>query len=348
MESKEIGHIDFCSKAFSEKLAGLDVDSLQISGYPKIYLKYLIKHREYYIEIYKDIFKKIFKNTYLKAEEIVFIDYGTGNGLLAMFASLLNFNRIVAIDVDEDFIATAKQTADAIGFKQIIFINGSEDVLCQIDSNGINMVLAGTDVIEHIYNLDVFLTYLNKANKILLALFTTASNPLNPRIVRRLKKQQISDELYGGTSSDRSLFGNDHISFLSSRESIIRKNFPEIGTDEVKILAKVSRGLRKDDIIEMVHRFLSNNIYMSAIEHPTNTCDPETGSWSERLIELPEYKDLFNRYGFSLKIVNGFYDSFNGGRIVRFIISTLNKGIYCFPALGVFAAPYILLIAKKR
>ena len=78
------------------------------------------------------------------------------------------------------------------------------------------------------------------------------------------------------------------------------------------------------------------------ISHPTNTCDPITGSWTERLLSFEEYKELYNINGFDIEIKPGLYN--NHQKIIKsFLISIINFSIRTLPLWGFYISPLIIL-----
>lgn len=333
---------------FLQRLYSLDQKDISFAGYSKEYLSYLIKYKEHYVSIYQQIIEIVLKNAESQLSDIVFVDFGTGNGLLAMFARLLPFHRVVAIDLDKEFVAAAGETANLLSIDGIEFIHGGEDCLTQFETDGKKVVIVGTDVIEHIYDLTVFFKSLIKIPNLILTIFTTASNPANPSIVKSLMTLQRKEELTGGDSADRALFGYAHKSFLELRKEIISDLRPSMEVKLIDQLAKLSRGLKKDDIEKLLLVYEKNGVLPKEISHPTNTCHPYTGSWSERLIDLEDYEKLYDSNGLKFIVINGFYDSHKGGFLRRVVIRLLNYAMGIIPASGRKVAPFIFLIGVKK
>ena len=99
-----------------------------------------------------------------------------------------------------------------------------------------------------------------------------------------------------------------HPSFLSMRRLIIRSAAPELNTENVDKLALITRGL-KEKIYGKPSAGCCMKVRPHTPVHPTNTCNPETGSWTERLLTKEEYNSLYVRAGFDLTMYNGFYDT---------------------------------------
>jgi hypothetical protein len=78
------------------------------------------------------------------------------------------------------------------------------------------------------------------------------------------------------------------------------------------------------------------------------TCDPVTGSWSERLLSFEEYKLLYHTNGFSLSIKNGFYNTHQSNFLKKTAVLFVNTLSKFFPVLGKRFSPFITLIGKKE
>lgn len=348
MKTEIAYQLETAAQRFRQKLEALDVNTLSVEGYPKSYFLYLLVHRKHYIELYVQVLQKLLFASKKLPEDLILIDYGCGNGFLSFLGAFAGFSKIVSIDTDVEFLKSAQVTASVLGLKEIEFIHANEETFDGLISIKQPAVLAATDVIEHIYNLDLFFLKLKKIEKIRSILFTTASNPKNPFIVKRYHHLHLKEELQGGNANDRNLFGDAHASFLELRQKIIIEHFPFFVPERFTSLAKATRGLRRDDIIKHTQKFLQTGVLTNAITHPTNTCHPETGSWAERLMEIDELKILFQKNEFELKISNGFYDSNKGSIVRRCCISVLNAIIRNTTDLGIRLAPFIFLEGNRK
>jgi hypothetical protein len=178
----------------------------------------------------------------------------------------------------------------------------------------------------------------------MISVFTTGSNPENYFKARQLMKLQLRDELIGGNTDDALLFGHEaHESYLKIRENIIRNIAPELEENTILTLAKLTRGNNRNDIIIAVKNYQSNHELPQLIDHPTNTCHPETGSWTERLMPISTYKSIFQQHRFSLHISAGFYNQYQSG-IKGICLQVLNKILWIF---GLRLAPFIFLTGKN-
>ncbi|MBS4064978.1 MAG: 50S ribosomal protein L11 methyltransferase [Chitinophagaceae bacterium] len=336
------------ARRFHDLLESLNVDRLTIDEYPKFYLRYLLQHKEHYIDLYTKVLLKLLNISGKQPHELVLVDYGTGNGLLAMLGAVTGFSKVIAVDADPVFLKAAQLTAEALAMKGIEFVQSTEENMDEWISLEQPAVLAGTDVIEHIYNLELFFQQLYHITNIEALVFTTASNPENPFIARKYKRMHLKEELIGGDVDDRKLFGDAHASFLSIRKKMIREYQPQLNDDVLNQLATATRGLKRKDIEKFVEAYMQNGIMGTVISHPTNTCDPETGSWAERMMAFKEFQTLFHKNGFQLQVSKGFYDRYKGNNIKRIIITTLNAFVKHVPYFGMKLSPFVFLEGKRK
>ena len=330
----------------SFELLLLQVNPINISDeiYCRKYLNHLLQHKRYYLNIYASVFDNLLSNTNLKKEEITLIDFGAGNGLLGLFAKYCGFRKVIINDVDKSFIEAAKNLSAQLEIPIHAFICGDIPELNSYCVNDKPDAIIGTDVIEHIYNLQDFFSNIRQINPDIVSVFTTSANPENYFKVRQLKRLQLKDEFLGGTPDDFDLFGSEaHESFFKMRKSIIINIAPALNEDVVEKLTTATRGLNKTDIIKFVKIFQSENIFPEAISHNTNTCNPLTGSWTERILSIVEYQNIYTANNFSLIVYQGYYNEFKKG-LKKILFMLLNKFTSIF---GIRFAPFIILVGKK-
>lgn len=322
---------------FEKKLECINLDDISTESYCKEYLSYLLVHKKYYLSVYVDLLNKLLKQSFQGKKELILLDYGAGNGLLGIFAKYCGFKKVFLADINVSFVKASKKLSQQLNIDG--FISGDIAVVrSSLNAHSINSVV-GTDVIEHIYDLHDFFLQLKEINPFITSVFTTASNPQNYFKVKALKKMQLKDELEGGKPEDHILFGNAHEPFFEMRRQIIEEKYADLEPAKVSELAKLTRGMIKPDMLQAIDKYTETG----ALPKPakgTNTCHPLIGSWSERILSLKEYRNIYKAAGFDIKFYSGFYD------VNRKSIKTTAKKIanYFIPVFGNRIAPYVIIV----
>jgi 2-polyprenyl-3-methyl-5-hydroxy-6-metoxy-1,4-benzoquinol methylase len=305
-----------------------------------------LQHKKYYLAIYADVLQKLAQHSAQKKTAIELVDFGAGNGLLGIFAKFCGFNKVFINDIDMKFVDAAKSLAIQLEISINGFITGDIDSVENYLQNEKPTAIIGTDVIEHIYDLDHFFSVVRKINPSMVSVLTTASNPENYFKTRMLKKIQLKDELEGGTTDEHALFGeHSHEPFLKIREQIIGKHGEGLSSLKITELAKATRGLNTPDILGALQQYKLSGKMPVPPFHPTNTCNPLNGSWTERILSLEEYISLYAAAGFTCKFYAGFYNDLEGNVAERFVKKMLNAAI---TTVGKKISPYIVIVGEKK
>lgn len=310
-----------------EQIAQTDFGSGAISDRSRNYLNRNIESLRYYARIYAVCLKDI-----PEVSNTVLVDYGGGCAFLSQFAKCLGVAKVIYVDINPESVQTAEELKRVLGIGPDVLVHGdSRDLKAWcIDNNVVPDCLVSVDVIEHIYDLGAFFGDLLSVNPSMKMVFTTASNPCNGLKVRELRKVMLADEQGRG----------DEKGFYAQRCDFIRQRFPQLAENKLEYWARNTRGLTFGDIEKAVAEKRPN----TAIDR-YNTCDPATGSWTERVLPLSEYKRLFSKYKRILRVENGFYDT-NRTQPQKAFRALLNGIIRLFPHLGRCIAPFIILKTK--
>lgn len=326
--------------SFAELLNQVSLQDQDMGDYSKRYLQYLLRHRIYFLHIYAHVLEKAVEKSGKEIKEMSLLDYGAGNGLLGMFAKYCGFQKVFLCDTADSFMKAAVHTAKQLNISlDGVVIGELQQFIRQFPGERLDIVV-GTDVIEHIYNLDSFFKELQGINPFMISVFSTASNPDNFLKLKKLRKMQLKDELVGGDPSDFELAGEEaHPAHFEIRRKIILDNAAGLSTKEVHTLAQLTRGKNKEDIDKVVRAFKTTGKLPPAPDDAWNTCHPITGSWSERVLSIDTYSSLYQGAGFCLELSNGFYDSFSNSpkKVFNFFRNILMK------IMGKKIAPFITL-----
>lgn len=140
--------------------------------------------------------------------------------------------------------------------------------------------------------------------------------------------------------------------FRSVRRDIISECAPHLSDTDVEGLIAATRGLRKEDIEKCVRQFETTMKMPAGPEHPTNTCDPLTGSWQERLLDVPAVSRTLETCGFKVKVMGGYYGGTTSKPAVKAAkkaaADVLNHGISLLGRQGTRLAPCFMFHAARR
>lgn len=340
-------HIDSASQRVREKLSALNLKETGISEYNQKYMGQYITNYPFYYGLYKQLFLIAVNELKLPIEKSVFVDYGGGCGILSLLAKEIGFQRVVYNDIYDVSLNDAKLISEAINIRIDNFVLGDINELVdaitqeQLKPN----LICSFDVLEHIYNLEEWFSSLSKIGNSFSLVFMTSANSYNPFIRKRLMKVQRKAE-YEETTEYWGMKKRDtRISFLLARKKIINDVLPNTDEESLNLLAKQTRGLNQKDIIKVIEEYKATSSISYTIKHPTNTCDPYTGNWSENLINIPSLKSLLNKLGFKTEVVGGLY-SHSNNRKLNIAKDILNLIIRRNSKLSLYLSPVYILKAK--
>ncbi|GBU06931.1 hypothetical protein AwDysgo_02620 [Bacteroidales bacterium] len=307
----------------------IDFNSMPISEYNKQYIDSLLPNLQYYFQIYSAAIKDL-----LPAKEggVLIVDYGGGHGFFSLFLKCLGFD-VVYCDYNPLSVHTAMLIKQELGFGPDHIVEGdSAALLAYCSANKLKVqYLAATDLIEHVYDLNIFFSDLSKLNPHLEMIFTTGSNPCNSTKSARLRKMMLEME---------------REYFLPMRQEYISKKNTNLNSDDILTIAKFTRGLTYEDIDKYIAIYAEDSRLPVATKDPYNTCDPASGNWMERILPLEAYRQILGQYGFEVQFKKGFYNEQRSNIFLSILVKALNIGIGILPFYGLNFAPYLVLLIK--
>ena len=336
-------------RQFKVKLDSLSIESLTISDYNKTYLSKYKSNFNFYMDLYGQLLLKALERLKNPVADAVFIDYGGGCGILSYLAKEIGFKTVIYNDIYNISVEDAKKISRSLNLKIDHFVHGNIDSLINyLNINDISVdLICSFDVLEHIYDLESWVMKLKTINGRFNLLFMTAANPKNPFIRKRLQKLQLQAEHVGLVKTKGWKNADLNTSFLKARKMIINHHFPSLSQEKVTLLATGTRGLKESDIIEVVQYYLESGKLNYNIQHPTNTCDPYTGNWTEHLIDLQWLQKLATQNQLHATIVNSRY-AYSQNKLFNIPKFLLNFVLKITGPNNLFFSPTYTLIIEKR
>ena len=327
-----------------QKLKELNLDSINISAYNKKYLSNYINNYALFMSLYEQLMNKAIKRLSMPIEEATFIDYGGGCGILSFLAKEAGFKIIVYNDIYEVSVNDAQAISQALKIKIDYFITGDIEELIH-ETHRLNLqpdLICSFDVWEHIYNWKLWIEKVLELNGNFSLLFMTSANSANPFVKRKIKKIQLQTEYEGFNKNEGWKDIDLHTAFFTERKKIISDAFPQLNKIDVALLAKKSRGLMKAGIEKLAADFLETKKIDYHFNHPTNTCDPYTGIWTENLISIKEIKNFAKEKNLRIDITNALY-GYSQSKIQNTIKYVLNVFMKFSGKHNLFFSPVYVL-----
>lgn len=329
----------------AEELSALQISTMGLSNYSLNAYKHVSVAKEYYLEIYAQSLELAAEISGVKLSELILVDYGGGHGLFSIYAKLMGVMQVVYVDNNPDSVFAAKAFEEKLGTGADVHITGdARDLQAWCKTEGVTPhAVVGIDVIEHIYVLDDFFSALHSISHEMAMVFTTASTPYNRRVVKRLHKVMVVDEMGDAT----------HKGFRNMRRRYIAERHPNLSLKQQNYWAKNTRGLIYKDV-ELAVENQNPNLLLD----PYNTCDPETGSWTERILPISDYRQLLAPYNWSLAVLPGLYNEHRKGPkawLSKLVNKHIRRGFIMQPRTkkgrracnkALKRAPFIYLVVK--
>jgi 2-polyprenyl-3-methyl-5-hydroxy-6-metoxy-1,4-benzoquinol methylase len=331
----EKDNLSFLSTAWAKRLRVIDYDSLPISDYNKRYIRSIRPALDYYMCIFAHCLRWGIRSAGSEPSALTLIDYGGGSGFLSLLAKEAGFKQVIYIDRNPLSVETVQVLKQQTGTGPDVILVGDSDALASYcRTQGIYpQLLIATDLIEHVYNLADFFADLCTINSGMQMIFTTASTPFNPWVKRRLHR--IMTECESGTLESPN--------YLSKRETFIRQHYPHFSAEQVAVWSRHTRGLIYTDI----HKAIRSG-HLPLLTDRYNTCDPETGNCTERILPIRVYRSLLAFYGYTLSIEKGFYNVLRNNLLFAVFCRFLNTLIRFSGHAGLLLSPFIIFYCKTE
>lgn len=102
---------------------------------------------------------------------------------------------------------------------------------------------------------------------------------------------------------------DESLSGVQLRSELIRNHFPQLDSETIRRLAILNRSYIEKDILKRTQHFIQSGNWSAPPIESSNTCDPITGAWVERLVAYSDYQNAAESAGFSIEALPGFYNT---------------------------------------
>jgi 2-polyprenyl-3-methyl-5-hydroxy-6-metoxy-1,4-benzoquinol methylase len=330
------------------KLKDLRLQELEISDYQKNYLGNYLRRLHYGMETGIFILSHVFDGLQKRPENSILLDHGAGSGILSLLAKAAGVGKVVYEDIYDISCQDAATIGRALDLEADYYLHGDEEAIKvyfrQLDGPD---VIISRNVIEHVYRPESLVhTIAGLHSHPMQIFFATTANKHNPavnlytrRLHHRVEKQGFHSRWDKGSDARKPM--------LEIRSAMIGDMAPELDEHVIKELAIHTRGLIRPAIQMAVEEYRSHGKLPPMLSDPSNTCDPETGNWAERLTSISEYRDIFEENEFQFHCIPGFYDTHYTSALANLLATCLNPCIRLLGSKGVKLSPFIGLKASR-
>lgn len=351
--SESLERLNGAAARLATRLMAADPAMLPLSEYGKETVALLRERIDETLKKYVHILAWVLHPTCPNEHDAI-VDYGGGHGLMACLAKEAGFRGVTYNDIYAGSCEDARNLASYLGCVAEEYVCGNIQAVSDFfrDRSPASAAVVSINVIEHIYDVNEFISVAGSISRgPMTMVLSTSANPLNPAVARRHYRQHRLWEFTDGPHESSYPMDTTR-AFRSVRRELIRAAAPELGESDVESLAAATRGMWKPDIEKCVGAFLTTRRMPPPPSHPTNTCDPLTGSWQERLLDIPEVTREFEKSGFVVEVKSGYYGGFSNQRVVGSLkhaaAGVLNHAISFLGSRGVSLAPCFMFHAARR
>lgn len=337
------------ASTLNEKLIGLDLGSIGISDYNQRYFGSILRGLPSALECETHLLLHALAGHPKSLEDFTLVDYGGGSGIFSLLAKQLGLGRVIYTDIYDVSCRDAQILGKHLGIPANDYLCGDIEQLLAQQSQELFKVdaVVSFNVIEHIYDLPAFFerlaTNLGKTCSVVMA---SSANTLNLRTRYLTMKLQRNLE-FNDRSRKWGHKNRDSLrAFLTIRKEIIARHFPKLPMQDVELLARRTRGMMESDILKAVKTYEATGEMPRELDHPTNTCDPMTGNWSEHLLDPYELLDTLEAHGLNGQVLPGYY-SRKGSYCKRLVTRMLNILMSQASTLGLRFAPHYMICARN-
>lgn len=348
-----IEKLDAAAVSLVRKVRAFDPDSVPLTDEAKTWLRSFQHEPDTTMRKYVHLMAWVL---YPKVEgkNLAFIDHGGALGLMSCYAREAGLSTVIYNDIFEPWQRNARIFGEKLGLPADSYILGEiQDIAADLKGRTLDWCgLVSVNVIEHIYDMDDFLRISAGLTPPCCTLvLSTSANPFNPLVKWRHHQHHREWEFQDGPHKGFVLEENTK-AFYKQRVEIIRAAAPALAEADVAPLAAATRGLRKDHIEAAVRDFEKTGKISVRPEHPTNTCDPKTGCWEERLLDAPAVAAKLEKHGFKVSISGGYYDGRASGGpkkvLKKAAAQILNEAISRMGQAGASLAPCFMFHASRN
>jgi 2-polyprenyl-3-methyl-5-hydroxy-6-metoxy-1,4-benzoquinol methylase len=338
------------SLKLEKDLINLDFESLVIHESVKSYYRFDLSKIRYVSECNAFILYHIIRDKKINAENLLIIDHGAGLGFFSFLVKRLGM-QCICHDISSEYIEGIKVIGKELYSLPDHFVIGDTDALiqyCQVNKlqpDG----LGSRNVIEHIPDYKQFFSELNLLSKPgFAAVITTSANMHNPLVKQihlKIHNQYENEGII--TDMDNPILNTSNCG-IKMRSELIQNKFPDLDAEIINTLARLNRGFIQQDIMARVKNYIDTGKLPEPFQEPSNTRDPSSGAWVERLVSFTDYRKAAGSNSFTFELIPGFYNTHYTSSAKNIVSRFLNLILKIKNPWSVNLSPFLAMKLIKK
>lgn len=314
-----------------EDLLQLDIDALDVSESVKSYFRYDLTKLAYVSKCNAFILYHLLLNTNSQKSNSIIVDHGAGIGLFSFLVKRMGYT-CISHDLFDEYLDGIRKIGTALNARPDYFVLGDTNALvayCHFHDLTI-LGLASRNVIEHLPNYQEFFNEISSLGAEGFRLVITTSANIHNPLVKRLHLKIHKEYEYKGSRVDMDHPDLDEsLSGIQLRSALIKNQFSQLDSDTIRTLAILNRGYTEKEILQRSAYYIKSGHWPAPPQEHSNTCDPISGAWVERLVTYSDYQYAAQVAGFSMEALAGFYNT-NYSSFLKNCVSFVLNGLLKF------------------
>ncbi len=308
---------------------------------------YFYQYFKYYFESparlnqYAQFCKHIFDM--VQGNESRILDTGCGFGLVSIHLATFGAQMVSAVDANEEKIHILQKILSRFNPPITnIEVKLSDALNLEYEDNQFDAVVAN-EIVSHIRDLDIFIREMSRVLRSGGIFFISDGNNTFD-ITGRYRRREFWRKREFGPVDEASIRGTEKpVPWLLVRREVIQRQYPQIDTEILDLLAKETAGMYGDGIFRAVEEYLKMGKVLNKPAFKYR--DPITGEYNELEFNPYALKGKLEKLGFSARLAKPFFTKSPQRSLLK---NLAIYGLRVSHPLSLIVVPTFTIVATKK